>query len=99
MYAVLGAVIVLGIWNTIAGSWLQFGGQYNYRDGVSPWFRSIFEFQSQGRRSWRRRRWASKIHALACLPALCDVAVHPARPRLLRADRLPHPALHRLPLA
>ncbi len=44
MYAVLGAVIVLGIWNTIAGSWLQFGGEYNYRDGVSPYFRSIFTF-------------------------------------------------------
>jgi len=45
MYAVLGAVILLGIWNTIAGSWLQFGGEYNYRDGVSPYFRSIFTFQ------------------------------------------------------
>ena len=45
MYAVLGVVIVLGIWNTIAGSLLQFGGHYNYRDGVSPWFRSIFELR------------------------------------------------------
>ena len=45
MYAVLGAVIVLGIWNTVAGSLLQFGGDYNYRDGVSPYFRSIFGFQ------------------------------------------------------
>ena len=48
MYAVLGAVILLGIWNTIAGSWLQFGGEYNYRDGVSPYFRSIFTFQPKG---------------------------------------------------
>ena len=45
MYLVLGIVITLGIWNTIAGSLLQFGGEYNYRDGVSPWFRSIFYFQ------------------------------------------------------
>ncbi|MFN8029505.1 MAG: respiratory nitrate reductase subunit gamma [Dermatophilaceae bacterium] len=45
MYAVLGVVIVLGIWNTIAGSWLQFGGEYNYRSGVSVWFRSIFELR------------------------------------------------------
>ncbi|KAB7743861.1 respiratory nitrate reductase subunit gamma [Nostocoides sp. F2B08] len=45
MYLVLGIVILLGIWNTIAGSLLQFGGEYNYRDGVSPWFRSIFYFQ------------------------------------------------------
>ena len=42
MYAVLGLVIVLGMWNTIAGSVLEFGGEYNYREGVSPWFRSIF---------------------------------------------------------
>ena len=47
MYLVLGAVIVLGIWNTIAGSVFHFGGEYNYRDGVSPWFRSIFALNPQ----------------------------------------------------
>lgn len=45
MYAVLGTVIFLGMWNTIAGSLLTIGGEYNYRDGVSPWFRQIFWFQ------------------------------------------------------
>lgn len=45
MYLVLGVVIMLGIWNTIAGGVLQIGGEYNYREGVSPWFRSIFYFQ------------------------------------------------------
>ena len=45
MYAVLGVVILLGMWNTIAGGLLTIGGEYNYRDGVSPWFRSIFWFQ------------------------------------------------------
>jgi nitrate reductase gamma subunit len=45
MYAVLGVVILLGMWNTIAGSLLTIGGEYNYRDGVSPWFRQIFWFQ------------------------------------------------------
>ena len=45
MYAVLGAVIFLGMWNTVAGSLLTIGGEYNYRDGVSPWFRQIFWFQ------------------------------------------------------
>ncbi|MFK5633579.1 MULTISPECIES: respiratory nitrate reductase subunit gamma [unclassified Ornithinimicrobium] len=45
MYAVLGTIIVLGMWNTIAGSLLTIGGEYNYRDGVSPWFRQIFWFQ------------------------------------------------------
>lgn len=67
MYLVLATVILLGIWNTIAGSLLQWGGEYNYRDGVSPWFRSIFAFQP------RPELMASapigfKLHALlACL--------------------------------
>lgn len=47
MYAVLGTVIILGLWNTIAGSLLQFGGEYDYREGVSVWFRSIFMLQPQ----------------------------------------------------
>src|SRR5690606_5861847 len=42
MYAVLGVVICLGIWNTIAGSILNLGGEYDYREGVSVWFRGIF---------------------------------------------------------
>ncbi len=45
MYFVLALVIVLGMWNTIAGGLLTIGGEYNYRDGVSPWFRQIFWFQ------------------------------------------------------
>jgi nitrate reductase gamma subunit len=45
MYAVLGTVIVLGIWNTIAGSLLNFGGSYDYREGVSVWFRQVFAFR------------------------------------------------------
>jgi nitrate reductase gamma subunit len=47
MYAVLGTVIVLGMWNTIASGVFGLGGaggeNYNYREGVSIWFRSIFE--------------------------------------------------------
>ncbi|MGZ6754462.1 MAG: respiratory nitrate reductase subunit gamma, partial [Nocardioides sp.] len=41
MYAFLGAVIVLGMWNTVAGSILTVGGEYNYREGVSVWYRSF----------------------------------------------------------
>ena len=44
MYLVLTVVIVLGMWNTIAGSVLNLGGEYDYRDGVSVWFRGIFRF-------------------------------------------------------
>jgi nitrate reductase gamma subunit len=45
MYAFLAAVIVLGMWNTIAGSILTIGGEYNYREGVSVWYRSFLAFQ------------------------------------------------------
>ena len=40
------AVIALGMWNTIASGVFGLGGAggdaYNYREGVSVWFRSIF---------------------------------------------------------
>ncbi|WKV15991.1 respiratory nitrate reductase subunit gamma [Janibacter limosus] len=45
MYAFLAVVIVLGMWNTIAGSILTIGGEYNYREGVSVWYRSFPAFQ------------------------------------------------------
>ena len=44
MYAFLVVVIVLGMWNTIAGSILTIGGEYNYREGVSVWYRSFLAF-------------------------------------------------------
>ena len=39
MYVFLAAVIVLGMWNTVASSIF---GHYDYREGVSPYWRSIF---------------------------------------------------------
>lgn len=45
MYLLLAVVIGLGIWNTIAGSLFGVGGEYNYRSGVSLWFRGLFTFQ------------------------------------------------------
>ncbi|HET7736666.1 MAG TPA: respiratory nitrate reductase subunit gamma [Nocardioidaceae bacterium] len=42
MYLFLAAVILLGLWNTVASSVF---GHYDYREGVSPWFRSILTFQ------------------------------------------------------
>lgn len=47
MYAFLGVVIVLGMWNTIAGSILTVGGEYNYREGVSVWYRSFLAFNPE----------------------------------------------------
>ena len=37
--------IVLGMWNTIAGSIIAVGGEYDYREGVSVWYRSFLAFQ------------------------------------------------------
>ena len=42
MYLVLAVVILLGLWNTAAGSVLNLTDHYDYRDGVSIWFRGIF---------------------------------------------------------
>lgn len=43
MYFTLGLVIVAGLANTVSGV----AGAYNYREGVSIWFRSIFYFNPQ----------------------------------------------------
>lgn len=42
MYLVLGITIFFGMWNTISTA---LSDEYHYRDGVSPWFRSVFAFQ------------------------------------------------------
>lgn len=44
MYAFLAAAVLLGMWNTIAGSIFTLGGEYNYREGVSVWYRSFLAF-------------------------------------------------------
>ncbi|HHU08755.1 MAG TPA: respiratory nitrate reductase subunit gamma [Intrasporangiaceae bacterium] len=51
MYAVLAVVILLGCFNTLVTSGAiavgSGGGHYDYREGVSVWFRSIFWLQPQ----------------------------------------------------
>lgn len=42
MYAVLATVIVLGLVNTVVANIVA---SYDYREGVSVWFRGIFRFQ------------------------------------------------------
>jgi len=44
MYAFLAVVIFFGMCNTIAGSIMTIGGEYNYREGVSVWYRSFLAF-------------------------------------------------------
>jgi nitrate reductase gamma subunit len=44
MYVVLTAAIIFGLWTTLASVFM--GGEgHNYRETVSPWFRSLFIFQ------------------------------------------------------
>jgi len=43
MYAVLAAVILLGLWATVQANIA--GGGYDYRETVSPWLRSLFTLQ------------------------------------------------------
>ena len=44
MYLVLGTVIALGMFTTVWYALLGMGGHYDYREGVSIWFRGIFRF-------------------------------------------------------
>lgn len=43
MYLVLAAVIVLGLWATVRANIV--GSGYDYRETISPWFRSLFVLQ------------------------------------------------------
>ncbi|WP_235738016.1 respiratory nitrate reductase subunit gamma [Nocardioides alcanivorans] len=46
MYAVLGLVMLLGFWTTITVTVMEINGHYDYRAGVSVWFRGIFRFDT-----------------------------------------------------
>ena len=98
MYAFLGAAIVLGMWNTIAGSIFSLGGEYNYREGVSVWYRSFLAFQPDAD-LMADAPIGFQLHALVAFGLF---ALWPFT-RLVHVfsapDRLPHASLHRLPLA
>ena len=98
MYAFLGTAIVLGMWNTIAGSILSVGGHYDYREGVSVWYRSFLAFNPDPALMAEAPLGLPAARAGGLRPVRA-LAVHPARARLLRAGGLPDPALYRLPLA
>ncbi len=48
MYLMLGSVVLLGVFNTVAINLLnvtgEYPGGYNYRESVAVWFRSLFLF-------------------------------------------------------
>ncbi len=65
MYAVLATVIGFGIWNTVATSTFQFGGhEYDYREGVSVWFRQFWTLQPDPD-LMAAAPWGFQLHVLA----------------------------------
>ena len=69
---------------------------HNYRETVSPWFRSLFVLQPDVE-AMAAAPIQFHVHVLVGMLLFADVAVHPARARLHRAGALPVPPLHRLP--
>ena len=63
MYLVLATVIVLGLVNTVAANIF---GDYDYREGVSVWFRGIFLFDLQPN-LMAEAPWSFQLHGLAAM--------------------------------
>jgi nitrate reductase gamma subunit len=62
MYLVLVAAILAGVATTLAGSGV-IGAEHNYRETVSPWFRSIFVLQPDADRM-SEAPFAFQLHTL-----------------------------------
>lgn len=59
MYAVLLCALIAGTYITVVGMIDPHGNGVNYRETVSPWFRSIFAFQPDISAEWRPHRCGS----------------------------------------
>ena len=69
MYPLLGAVIALGIVNTIGVNLLGLGGHaggYNYRTSVAVWFREVLMFHPSAA-PMSGAPWSFKLHAILAL--------------------------------
>src|SRR5699024_8453908 len=66
MWFFLMLVIVLGLLNTASGTALNLGGEYNYRTGVSEWYRSMFWFQPKGE-LMAQAPWTFQAHAVVAM--------------------------------
>ena len=79
MYAVLVAAIVLGLWTTLVS--MGAGSEsHNYRETVSPWFRSLFVLQPDVA-SIAAAPIQFHIHALVGMLLFGHLAVHPTGAR------------------
>jgi nitrate reductase gamma subunit len=63
MYALLALVILLGLVNTVVANAI---GSYDYREGVSIWFRGIFRFQTYPE-LMAGAPWSFQLHGLAAI--------------------------------
>ncbi len=70
---------------------------HNYRETVSPWFRSIFALQPNIE-TMSEAPQSFQLHTLVGM-LLFAVAVHAAGARVHRAARLPVPPVRRVPVA
>src|SRR5919112_351713 len=93
MYLFLSAVILLGLWNTVASNIF---GHYDYREGVSVWFRGIFLFDPHPE-LMADAPLGFQLHGMLAMLLFALSAVHPVGARVQRAGRLPLAALRRLP--
>jgi nitrate reductase gamma subunit len=90
-YALLGIVILTGMWATIGVNLL--GGGYDYRETVGPWFRGIFMLNP----SPELMSGAPLIYQLHALSALLLFALWPFS-RLVHAWSVPLAYLQRSPI-
>ena len=70
MYVLLGAVVLLGVFNTVGVNLLDLGGAhpggYNYRESVAVWFRSIVFLHPQPD-LMTEAPWSFQAHAVVAM--------------------------------
>ena len=99
MYVLLLVPICLGAWATVSTQLLGgLHGGYDYRETISPWFRSILLLNPRPE-LMADVPTAFKLQHRGRPAALRHLALHPAGPRRERAPGLRDPTLRRLPLA
>ena len=70
MYLLLGAVVLLGVYNTVGVNLLDIGGAnpggYNYRETVAVWFRSVVWLHPQPE-LMTQAPWSFQVHAVVAM--------------------------------
>ena len=95
MYVVLVAAIVLGLWTTLVS--VGAGHEaHNYRETVSPWFRSLFVLQPDVD-SMADAPVQFQVHTLVGMLLFAIWPFTRLGARVHCASALPVPSLHRLP--